>query len=51
MTARIIPLRSGFVDQAITVEEMNGGMIVIDPLLDEWIDDESEDCDCMRLAA
>ena len=30
--------RAGYVDQDIDVEDMGGGMIVIDPLLDEWLD-------------
>ncbi len=37
------PARAGYVDQADTVEEHGGGMIVIDPLLDEWIDDEEDE--------
>jgi hypothetical protein len=41
---------AGYVDQDIDVEEMGGGMIVIDPLLDDWLLDDC-DCDDMRLAA
>jgi hypothetical protein len=44
MLAAVIqfPARAGYIDQAATVEEHDGGMIVIDPLLDEWIDDEQD---------
>ena len=38
-----VPARAGYVDQVTDVEEMGGGMIVIDPLLDEWFEDSEED--------
>lgn len=44
-----MPVQSGYVDQVIDVEEMGGGMIVIDPLLDDWFADDCDDD--MRLAA
>ena len=48
---RFARVKAGYVDQAIDVEEMGGGMIVIDPLLDDWFADDWEDGDDMGLAA
>ena len=48
---RFAQVKAGYVDQAIDVEEIGGGMIVIDPWLDDWFADNWEDDDDMRLAA
>lgn len=45
----VVLVRAGYVDQVTDVEEMGGVMIVVDPLLDDWIDQDDEDD--MRQAA